>query len=113
AGYSNNSQIPFEQRRFAQVIGTLTAVPLTIACLSRTFAGSFADLDPITLAMVGWSVPHFLRYEIACDLYHLVVLEQRCGFRKIKILRPFLNQLQDTPTIQTPRFNRFTILGKG
>ena len=28
-------------------------------------------------------------------------------------LRPFLNQLQDTPTIQASRFNRFTILGKG
>ena len=28
-------------------------------------------------------------------------------------LRPFLNQLQDTSTIQASRFNRFTILGKG
>ena len=28
-------------------------------------------------------------------------------------LRPFLNQLQDTPSIQASRFNRFTILGKG
>ena len=26
---------------------------------------------------------------------------------------PFLNQLQDTPTIQTSRFNRFTILAEG
>jgi hypothetical protein len=25
---------------------------------------------------------------------------------------PFLNQLQDTPSIQASRFNRFTILGK-
>ena len=28
-------------------------------------------------------------------------------------LRPFLNQLQDTPTIQASRFNRFTILTEG
>jgi hypothetical protein len=28
-------------------------------------------------------------------------------------LRPFLNQLQDTPTIQTSRFNRFSILAEG
>jgi hypothetical protein len=28
-------------------------------------------------------------------------------------LRPFLNQLQDTPTIQASRFNRFTILAEG
>ena len=28
-------------------------------------------------------------------------------------LRPFLNQLQDTPTIQASLFNRFTILAKG
>jgi hypothetical protein len=28
-------------------------------------------------------------------------------------LRPFLNQLQDTATIQAPLFNRFTILAKG
>jgi hypothetical protein len=27
--------------------------------------------------------------------------------------RPFLNQLQYTPTIEASRFNRFTILGKG
>ena len=27
--------------------------------------------------------------------------------------RPFLNQLQDTPTIQASRFNRFTILAEG
>ena len=28
-------------------------------------------------------------------------------------LRPFLNQLQDTPTIQGSRFDRFTILAEG
>ena len=28
-------------------------------------------------------------------------------------LCPFLNQLQDTPTIQASRFNRFTILAEG
>ena len=28
-------------------------------------------------------------------------------------LRPFLDQLQDTPTIQASRFNRFTILAEG
>ena len=28
-------------------------------------------------------------------------------------LRPFLNQLQNTPTIQASRFNRFTILAEG
>jgi hypothetical protein len=28
-------------------------------------------------------------------------------------LRPFLNQLQDTPTIQASRFNRFSIFAEG
>ena len=28
-------------------------------------------------------------------------------------LRPFFDQLQDTPTIQASRFNRFTILAEG
>jgi hypothetical protein len=27
--------------------------------------------------------------------------------------RPFIDQLQDTPTIQASRFNRFTILAEG
>ena len=35
------------------------------------------------------------------------------SFQDAAGLRPFLNQLQDTPTIQAPLFNRFTILAKG
>ena len=35
------------------------------------------------------------------------------AFQDPVCLRPFLNQLQDTPTIQASEFNRFTVLAEG
>ena len=35
------------------------------------------------------------------------------SFKNTACLRAFLNQLEDTPTIQAPEFNRFTILAEG
>jgi hypothetical protein len=35
------------------------------------------------------------------------------SFQDPACLRPFLNQLQDTPTIQASQFNTFTILAEG
>jgi hypothetical protein len=35
------------------------------------------------------------------------------SFQDPAYLRPFLNQLQDTPTIQASRFNRLSILAEG
>ena len=35
------------------------------------------------------------------------------SFQKPACLRAFLNQLEDTPTIQASKFNRFTIFAEG